>query len=112
MIICPAAARSSTFQRTSAPYPWLRRPEGAGSPPSRFHPFFAGSLSGVTVIAAADFVLSTVRTAAFHVPKTAWGGIGVQPCCQSPAVLFGAELMSVMKGAGNIGRAHRAGAAL
>src|SRR5438093_12655617 len=109
MIIRPAATRSSTFQRTSAPYPWLCRPEGAGSPAPRFQPFFAGSPSGVTVITGDEPVLLTVRTAAFHVPKTAWGGIGVPPCCQSPAVLLGSELMAVMKGAGNIGRSHRSG---
>src|SRR5881296_2503703 len=67
------------------------------------------------------FVLSSVRTAPFHVPKTAFGGIGVAsgaaapvcgsitPDCQSPALLVGSVVMSVMKSAGNSGRSHRSG---
>ncbi len=85
------------------------RPAGAGSPLPRFQLFFAGLTSGMTVVSGCDFVRSTVRTAPFHVPKTAWGGSGVPPDCQSPALLFGFVVRSVMKSAGNIGRSHRSG---
>src|SRR5919197_1381422 len=131
-IIFPSAMSLSTFHRTSAPYPWsIGMPHvspagqsefrlhgipvvtlqrfGTGSPPSRFQSFFAGSPSGVTVIAGGFWDESTVRTAAFHVPKTAWGGIGVPPDCQSPALLFASLVMSVMKSEGNIGRSHLSG---
>ena len=63
----------------------------------------------MTVTAVGELVLSTVLTAAFHVPKTALGGRGVPPDCQSPALLVGSVVMSVMKSAGNIGRSHRSG---
>jgi hypothetical protein len=56
------------------------------------------------VIVAGDLVLSTVRTAAFHVPKTSSGAIGVPLYCQSPARLFGALVISVMNNEGRIGR--------
>ena len=48
-----------------------------------------------------------VAVAAFHVPKTAVGGMPVPPNCQSPAsglVLPGGTLKSVMNSDGNIGR--------
>ena len=93
-----------TFQRASVPKPWLASPVGGVVPPARLQLFFAGSASGVMVTVAGDTVLSTVRTAAFQLPNTAFGAIGRPPCCQSPALLFGSALMSVTKSTGHIGR--------
>src|SRR5947209_1825863 len=67
----------------------------------------AGSASIVTVTAGGILVLSTVRTAAFKVPKTACGGIARPPNCQSPVLLAGLVVVSVRKSAGNRGRAER-----
>src|SRR2546426_12161381 len=97
----PAATRASTLQRASAPYPWFVVPGGTASPPSRSQLFLAGSTSGVTVTSGGECVLSTTRTAAFHVPNTAFGGIAVWPLhslrklgpdCQSQALLSGSEV--------------------
>src|SRR5437667_10785862 len=67
--------------------------------------FLAGSASGVTVTLAGMAVLSTVRTAAFQVPHTMFGGIPVPPCCQSPARLEAPlTVRSVMNRAGHSGR--------
>src|SRR5439155_746381 len=72
-------------------------------------------MPGVIVTSGGTLVLSTVRTAAFQVPKTALGGMPVLPShsgdgnkgpiCQSQALLssFG-WVMSVMNSAGHIGR--------
>src|SRR2546429_1616309 len=95
------------LHRTSAPYPWFTRPAGAGSPAPRLQLFLAGSASIVTVTTGDDFVLSTVRTAAFQEPNTPWGGTGVPPNCQSPARLFGSNVVSLMNSAGKIGRLLR-----
>src|SRR5438067_882829 len=73
--------------------------------PSRFQLFTGGSASGVTVVVLV--VLSNALTAAFHVPKTALGGMPVPPNCQSPArglLEPGNVSKSVMNSAGNIGR--------
>ena len=75
-------------------------------PPARLQLFFAGSASGVIVTVGGVTVVSTVRTAAFHEPKTAFGEIGRPPCCQSPALLFGSVLMSVTNSDGHIGRSE------
>src|SRR5204863_130238 len=96
----PWAIRSAMFQRASAPYPSFDNPAGGASPPSKSQSFLAGSSSGVTVIFGGLEVLSTVLTAPFQVPNTAWGGIGVPPDCQSLARLFGSEVMSVINSAG------------
>jgi hypothetical protein len=64
----------------------------------------AGSASGVIVTVLGETVVSTVRTAAFQVPYTAFGPVGRPPCCQSPARLVGLEDTSVMNSDGHIGR--------
>jgi hypothetical protein len=67
--------------------------------------FVAGSASGVTVIAVGDTVLSTVLTAAFHVPKTSLGLFGTPPNCQSPSRGFDVSVVvSVTNSTGHIGR--------
>src|ERR1051326_5284397 len=59
----------------AAPCPWFVKAGGTGSAPGpRFQLFTAGSASGVTVIVGGVVVLSTIRTAAFHVPETKLGG--------------------------------------
>src|SRR5262249_23677803 len=98
--IIPAAMRSATFQRASAPKPSSVVPGGTGSPASRFQLFLAGSGSGVIVTTGGLTVLSTRRTAAFQVPNTALGGSGVPPNCQSPARLSELVVISVMNNAG------------
>src|SRR5438128_8552929 len=98
---------SLTFQAHSAPYPWFVRaanpPGGVSEMPAQL--FLAGSASGVTVTLAGMTVLSTVRTAAFQIPHTMFGGIPDPPCCQSPARLeVPLTVTSVMNRAGHSGR--------
>src|SRR5579871_4215668 len=100
---CPG--RSCTFQRASAPYPSLASPAGGVSAPApSVQLFFIGSASGVMVTALGLLVLSTVRTAAFQLPKMALGAVGTPPICQSPDRLVESVLMSVMNSEGHIGR--------
>src|SRR5262249_40363874 len=80
---------SVRFQRASAPKPAFARPLGGTSPSARFQLFFAGSGSGVIDTLLGVTVLSTVRTAPFQVPNTAFGPMGRPPCCQSPARFCG-----------------------
>jgi len=61
----------------------------------------------VTVTTFGVLVWSIVLVAAFHVPKTASGGMPVPPYCQSPAswlVFPGGTSKSVMYSDGYIGR--------
>src|SRR5437667_585108 len=96
---------SGTLQRASVPKPSFERPVGGVlAPVPRLQLFLAGSASGVIVTVGGEVVSSTVRTAAFQVPKTAFGVIGRPPCCQSPALLFGFVVMSVTNSEGHIGR--------
>src|ERR1043165_5411664 len=95
---CPGM--SATFQRASAPKPSFLRPLGGVEPPV-VQLFFAGSASGVMEAVAGLVVVSTVRTADFQLPNTAPGEIGRPPCCQSPDLLFGSELMSVTNSDGH-----------
>ena len=96
-------------QRASVPKPsFAGVGAGTGSAPGpRFQLFVGGSASGVTVITAGVLVWSTNLVAAFHVPKTASGGIPVPPNCQSPAswlVEPGGTSKSVMYSDGYMGR--------
>src|SRR6185312_14865124 len=95
---------SCTFQRASAPYPSLARPAGGVSPPESIQLFLVGSASGVMVTTLGVLVLSTVRTAAFQVPKIALGAVGTPPICQSPDRFVGSVLISVTKSEGHMGR--------
>ena len=63
--------------------------------------FFVGSASAVSETAP---VVEIVLVKDFQVPNTALGAIGVPPCCQSPLVLFGSAVMSVMNSEGDSGR--------
>src|SRR2546430_16130008 len=119
-------------QRASVPYPSLFTPPptvGTGSLPApRLNWFWlVGSRSGVTVTPSGEVVLSTVRTAAFHIPHSESGGranwlaehdaesVGSVNACQSQQVfpvglLKSADeqapelaVMSVMDSAGQIG---------
>src|SRR5262245_17646415 len=103
----PAAMRSATFHRASAPYPWFTVPGGTGSPEPRFQLFLAGSASGVTVTVGGLTIRFTVRTAPFQVPKRALGAMGVPPYCQSLLRLLGSLVMSVMNSDGHIGRSDK-----
>src|SRR5437773_1483784 len=93
--IFPAAARSSTFHTTSAPYPSFvieaKPPGGAsGTPPQLLlvRAFLGGSTSGKVVTTGGEDNLY-VLTAPFHVPATLFGDMAVlDPCCQSPLLRF------------------------
>src|SRR6266567_3585279 len=104
--VWPGISPSSLiFHAHSAPYPWFvsaaNPPGGVSEMPAQL--FLAGSASGVTVTLAGMTVLSTVRTAAFQVPHTMFGGIPDPPCCQSPARLEAPlTVRSVMNRAGHI----------